>query len=220
MLLLWDIDGTLLLNAADAHADAMQAAITETYGIAELPQGQFELAGMTDPAIARRLLTLAGVDAKLIDDKLPEFFELAVREYVERAPESLADRINPGVDAVLDELTSAHDFALVTGNLEPIARIKLRAAGIGHHFASGQGGFGSDSEDRAELPPIARRRAGDHPREDTVVIGDTPRDIACARADGVRVIAIATGPFAAGDLGHADVVVTRASDLPGAIQSL
>ncbi len=84
-------------------------------------------------------------------------------------------------------------LALVTGNYEPIARLKLRAAGIGGFFRRGQGGFGSDHEDRAMLPQIARRRAGDDdgnpwPRAQTAVIGDTPRDIACARADGVRVV--------------------------------
>ena len=93
-----------------------------------------------------------------------------------------------------------HRLALVTGNLEPIARLKLRAAGIVRHFAPGQGGFGSDSEDRSDLPPLARERAAagnggaPWPREQTVVIGDTPRDIACARADGVHVVAVATGP--------------------------
>ncbi len=78
-------------------------------------------------------------------------------------------------------------LALVTGNFEPVARLKLARAGIGRYFPSGQGGFGSDSEDRAALPAIARRRAGPtgipYPRERTIVIGDTPRDIACARAD-------------------------------------
>jgi phosphoglycolate phosphatase len=116
---------------------------------------------------------------------------------------------------------SGHALALVTGNLEPIARMKLRAAGIGHHFAKGQGGFGSDAEDRAELPRIARRRAAapPWPRERTVVIGDTPRDIACARADGVRVAAVATGPFAVEALADADAVVDDARSLLPVLES-
>ena len=87
-------------------------------------------------------------------------------------------------------------LSLVTGNLEPIARLKLERAGVGRFFEAGQGGFGSDHEDRGRLPAIARSRASDPPwpRERTVVIGDTPRDIACARADEVRVAAVATGP--------------------------
>ena len=103
--------------------------------------------------------------------------------------------------------------ALVTGNMEAIARRKLASAGIGHHFAAGQGGFGSDAEDRSELPAVARARAGGWARDRTVVIGDTPRDIACARADGVRVIGIATGPFTVEALADADAVVDAASAL-------
>ena len=98
----------------------------------------------------------------------------------------------------------------MTGNFERIARLKLARAGIGDWFPEGQGGFGSDAEDRALLPPIARARAGGWPRERTVVIGDTPRDIACARADGLRVVAVATGPFAVEELADADAVVDSA----------
>jgi len=96
--------------------------------------------------------------------------------------------------------------------------MKLRAAGIGKYFAGGQGGFGSDHEDRSELPAIARRRAGEGsgepwPRERTILIGDTPRDIACARADGVRVVAIATGPYGVEELCEADAVTRHAREL-------
>jgi phosphoglycolate phosphatase len=119
------------------------------------------------------------------------------------------------VPEVLDELAARPGIrhSLVTGNLEPIARMKLRAAGIGHHFARGQGGFGSDAEDRAELPGIARARAGNHPAADTIVIGDTPRDIACARADDVGVIAVATGPYRADQLTAADAVCRDVRDV-------
>jgi phosphoglycolate phosphatase len=114
-------------------------------------------------------------------------------------------------------------LALVTGNYEAIARLKLRRAGIGRYFASRQGGFGSDHEQRAELPRIARRRAGGDtpwPRERTVVIGDTPRDIACARADGVRAVALATGPFRADELRDADAVARNAHELGALLDEL
>ena len=93
----------------------------------------------------------------------------------------------PEVLAALGARPDAFRFSLVTGNYERVARLKLARAGIGSWFPEGQGGFGSDSEQREHLPPIARSRAGDWPRERTIVIGDTPRDIACARADGLRV---------------------------------
>ena len=104
---------------------------------------------------------------------------------------------------------------LLTGNFETIARLKLRSAGLEHLFAPHQGGFGSDSEDRLDLPLIARRRAGEAghpwPREQTVVIGDTPRDIACAQADDVRCVAVASGPHSADELAGADVVCEGAA---------
>jgi phosphoglycolate phosphatase-like HAD superfamily hydrolase len=113
-------------------------------------------------------------------------------------------------------------LSLLTGNLEPIARLKLARAGIGEYFARGQGAFGSDSEDRAELPAVARRRAGrrggePYPRTRTAVIGDTPLDIACARADGVRAVAVATGPFTIEDLRAADDVAADAAGLRGVL---
>ena len=125
----------------------------------------------------------------------------------------------PGIADLLAVLGDAR-LALVTGNYEPIARMKLDRAGIGHHFDAGQGGFGSDAEERGLLPAIARRRAGGddgapHPRERTIVIGDTPRDIACARADGVRVLAVATGPFPVTALAEADGVAADAFALRG-----
>ena len=220
MLLLFDIDGTLLLRAAGPHAQALISSMETVYGVSNLHAGGMELAGRTDPEIARRFLLLAEVDDKAVDDGFDEMKRTAVEEFAHICPDDLSDRVNPGMPAVLDELAAAHQMSLVTGNLEPIAHLKLNRAGIGHHFEHGQGGFGSDHEDRTLLPAIARKRAGDHPREDTVVIGDTPRDIACARADGVKVIAIATGPYAAAELEDADVVITRAEELPAAIAAL
>jgi phosphoglycolate phosphatase-like HAD superfamily hydrolase len=206
-LLLWDIDGTLLVKASLEHAEAMYAAIERVYGIT-MPDARVEAAGRTDLAIARSILTLAGVSAERAQEGFGELRAVAVQEYARRVPADLTPRLAPHVPEVLDELAKRDDvrLSLVTGNLEPIAHMKLRAAGIGHHFAAGQGGFGSDSEDRADLPAIARRRAGNVAREDTIVVGDTPRDIACARADGVRVIAVTTGPYDAEQLSGADAV--------------
>jgi phosphoglycolate phosphatase-like HAD superfamily hydrolase len=220
VLLLFDIDGTLLLGASAPHAQALISAMEKVYGVSNLHSGGVDLAGRTDPEIARHYLLLAEVDDKKVDDGFDELNRTAVEEFARICPEDLSDHVNPGMPPVLDDLAADHEMSLVTGNLEPIAHLKLKRAGIGHHFPSGQGGFGSDHEDRILLPAIARKRSGDHPREDTVVIGDTPRDIACARADGVKVIAIATGPYAAAELEDADVVVTRPEELPAAIASL
>jgi phosphoglycolate phosphatase-like HAD superfamily hydrolase len=101
--------------------------------------------------------------------------------------------------------------------------MKLERAGLEHYFPGGQGAFGSDAEDRTDLPPIARRRAGaerrPYPRARTVVVGDTPNDIACAHADSLRCVAVTTGPFSAEDLRRADVVLSGLHELPPLITS-
>jgi phosphoglycolate phosphatase len=176
--------------------------------------GHVEVAGRTDAAIMRDLVTAAGGED--FDARWPEVAAEALHAYERLCPPDLSDRVAPGVPELLEALAPRGDefrLSLVTGNLEPIARLKLGRAGIGHYFEPGQGGFGSDHASRAELPAIARSRAGGWPRERTVVIGDTPRDIACARADDVRVVAVATGPYAVEALADADAVVDDARAL-------
>jgi phosphoglycolate phosphatase len=185
------------------------------HGVAPLV-GDVEVAGRTDAAIMRDLVALAGIDGEAFDARWPQVVEGAVEAYRELCPPDLSERLAPGVPELLAALAARPDefrLSLVTGNLEPIARLKLARAGLGGYFEPGQGGFGSDHASRAKLPAIARARAGGWPRERTVVIGDTPRDIACARADEVRVAAVATGPFAVEALADADAVVDDARAL-------
>jgi phosphoglycolate phosphatase-like HAD superfamily hydrolase len=177
-----------------------------------------EVAGRTDQAIARDLLASAGVTGADVDARAAEVLARAVAEYERRVDDDLSRFVAPGVPELLAALADRPDefrLSLVTGNLEPIAHLKLARAGIGAYFAPGQGGFGSDSEHRDELPAIARARASSPPwpRARTVVIGDTPRDIACARADGVRVAAVTTGWSSAAELAEADAVVDGARAL-------
>lgn len=221
MLLLFDIDGTLTQNASREHATSLLIALDRVHGVAA-PTAPFETAGRTDLAIARAILLNAGVSADRIDDGADEVRAITCEEYAHRCPDDLSEFLAPGAAEVVDEFAHDHRFrlALVTGNLEFVARLKLKRAGIGHYFPEGQGGFGSDHEDRAALPPIARSRAGDHPRERTVVIGDTPRDIACARADGLAVIAVTTGPYPRAALTDADAVIDRLANLPETLAAL
>jgi phosphoglycolate phosphatase-like HAD superfamily hydrolase len=213
LLLLWDIDGTLLQRASLEHAQAMRGALAQVHGSLELDGRQVEAAGRTDAAIARDLLIAAGHASEAIDSRADDVIAACCALYDELCPADLSPRLAPGVAEALAALGGRPDafrFSLVTGNFERIARLKLARAGIGHWFPEGQGAFGSDAEDRAVLPPLARERAGGWPRERTVVIGDTPRDIACARADGLRVVAVATGPFELSQLADADAVADSA----------
>lgn len=225
LLLLWDIDGTLLQRASLEHALAMHRALREVHGELELDGYQVEKAGRTDAAIARDLLMAAGLAPPAIDARADDVVTACCEAYEELCPPDLSTRVAPGILEVLEALAGRPDdyrFSLVTGNFEPVARLKLDRAGIGHFFPAGHGGFGSDAEDRERLPAIARERAGPPawPRERTVVIGDTPRDIACARADGLRVVAVATGPFLVEALAGADAVVGEAAALPPVLEDL
>jgi phosphoglycolate phosphatase-like HAD superfamily hydrolase len=209
-LLLFDIDGTLLHGATDEHRDALLEALQIVHGVdARKARRVIAPAGRTDGEIARALLLDLGVSAARIDERADDVREECCRIFAQQAPRDLSHAVVPGIADLLEWLSGASGvlLSLVTGNFEPVARIKLSRAGLSRHFPRGQGAFGSDSEDRVALPPIARRRAGDvghpYPREQTVVIGDTPRDIACARADGLRCLAVATGPFGVDQLGDA-----------------
>src|SRR3954470_23210885 len=225
MLVLFDIDGTLLLRAHVEHRHALADAVREVWGAADPGPAAVPAAGRTDGEIAREICLLGGVSADNIDAGAADFRAACARAYARRCPPDLRDRLAPRAEPVLTDLAARDGvrLSLVTGNLEAVARLKLDRAGLGGFFASGQGGFGSDAEDRTELPAIARRRAGDDgapfPRARTVVVGDTPNDIACARADGVRCVAVATGPYGAGDLRRAEAVIAGLDELPALLVS-
>ena len=193
-LLLFDIDGTLLrvtggVNSAVSHAiNTVTGHTVSTDGVT--------FAGRTDPAIFSDVLRVSGVadpDAVLDD---------VIQTYAERARQTIAPsdvELLPGVPALLAALARRDDvcLGLVTGNVESIAYHKLQSGGLADHFGAG-GAFGSDHEDRNELPPMAVRRASAHAghsfsANQTVVIGDTEHDIHCARAAGTRVAAVCTG---------------------------
>lgn len=198
--LLFDLDGTLV-RGAGAGARAMRDAVRQWLG------GQEEIpapdtAGQTDLYLFRDLLARAGVSYEAPPPDLIELYVERLREEVSRAPGTLL----PGVRDVLERSRGDGRFrlALATGNIEEGARIKLDPHGLNPFFPVG--GYGSDSADRAELVATAlervRRREGDGALPG-VVIGDTPRDVAAARANGLPCVAVATGSFSAAALEEA-----------------
>ncbi len=228
VLLLFDIDGTLLDGTASPPGQAMNAALKEVHGVdTGAIRSEIATAGRTHGEIARAILLDAGVSAERIDALAGEVRDRCCDAYARlAAPDDLSWAVLPGVRELLDWLARLQDvrLGLLTGNYEAIARLKLERAGLGAAFSPGLGAFGSDAEDRTALPAIARRRAGTaqapHPREDTVVIGDTPRDIECARADRLRCVAVASGPFGADALTGADAVARDAAELGLLLQEL
>src|SRR3954451_11796373 len=167
LLVLWDIDGTLLLRASTEHGRALRTAAARVHGLESLDGVAAEYAGRTDAAILRDLLQLAGVADGAIDARAAQVRGASAEAFADLCPADLSGFVAPGVPEVLAALAARpaqFRQALLTGIFEPIARLKMERAGLGGYFDAGEGAFGSDSVSRAELPAIARRRAGSWPR--------------------------------------------------------
>jgi phosphoglycolate phosphatase-like HAD superfamily hydrolase len=233
VLLLFDIDGTLVRGRPLTHQAALAEAAGEVFGL-RVAAGtnlvaEVEPWGKTDRQILHEVLAGADIAAPGAD-AVARWEQLACDAYtrLEVAGDHGAEaaQLAATADALGRLRDDRHVLALVTGNLEPIARRKLDLRGLGGYFPAGQGGFGSDSELRADLVRIARERAGAggraHPREDTVLIGDTPLDVAAASADGVRCIAIEGKRFGAEALLAAGAAATVAEipELEAALTAL
>jgi phosphoglycolate phosphatase-like HAD superfamily hydrolase len=199
IIALFDIDGTLL-RAGGAGRRAVELALGEVLDELddEVSLQSVEFAGRTDPWIVRAALMQYGVAAD--DDLIHE----VLRRYVAHLPRELeradAFEVLPGVLALLSELSDREDLVLGlgTGNTEPAAYAKLARGGLDSFFAFG--GFGSDHAERPEVLRTALHRGLERTgvqMEDArvVVIGDTPHDVAAARAIGANCVAVSTGGY-------------------------
>jgi phosphoglycolate phosphatase len=199
MLFLFDIDGTLLRRMPPAHRQALCDAASEIYGIQLAAADLGQTAGLTDTAIARRVLRHAGLADETIAAGLDDFFVAAARAYERHVPADLRPYHTPHAEEALRWLRErGMHLGLVTGNVERIAWIKLAAARLADYFECGA--FGEEAEAREELPPRAVTRASRifgraYAPDDVYVVGDTPADIACGAASCFRTIAVATGPI-------------------------
>lgn len=211
-LVLFDIDGTLVRGAPPVHRQALCDAAREVFGVRLAPAEFGQTAGMTDSAIARRELLAVGVPDAQITAGLAAFCAAAADAYDRLAPDDLSAYHTPHAISALASLRDGGaTLGLVTGNIERIAWRKLSAAGLASSFALVAataeapavrwiGGFGDQAEDRNALPPLAlasaRQALGAFPDvRQTWIIGDTPADIGCGVAHGLRTIAVATGPI-------------------------
>ncbi len=206
-IVLWDIDGTLVRGRGQrvtmtAFVQALQVASRQS-----ALQYPTDAHGKTDSGIALEMLAAASMgetEARALLAGFGEGYLAALREQRDQVIDDL--EVLPGVREVLDELKQRQvTQSLLTGNLEPVARLKLAYAGLDAYVDFEIGAFGSDHHDRSRLVPIVRdrlrRRLGSNSNgQEIVVVGDTPRDIACARAGGARAIAVATGNFSRAEL--------------------
>ena len=198
MLFLFDIDGTLVAGMPPAHRRALCEACRVVYRVEVEPINLGPTAGMTDTAITLRLLASAGCDPAEARAGLPAFYTAAADAYERLVDRDLrAYRTPHAAEALAWLAASGAVLGLVTGNIQRIAWTKLTAAGLAVPFRCGA--FGDEAEARDALPPLALERAravfGRSFAPNTVfVVGDTPADIACGVASGLRTIAVATGP--------------------------
>ncbi|HEX6084944.1 MAG TPA: haloacid dehalogenase-like hydrolase [Thermoanaerobaculia bacterium] len=194
-LVLFDIDGTILSDGGASRA-AFADALSAVYGYdGEL--SRYDFSGRTDPQIAHMVLADAGHAAEAIEAALPRLWEVYLAGLARNAtPERV--RVMPGIRELLAELEPHPEIvlALLTGNIEPGARLKLGGADLNGYFPFGA--FGSDSADRTQLPPIAMQRAAarldrDFRGADVVIIGDSIYDVRCGVPYEATTIAVASG---------------------------
>jgi phosphoglycolate phosphatase len=203
VLVLWDIDGTLL-NAGGVGRDLYDVVFLQLFG--RSLSAYAPMAGRTDRAIILETLALAGIDEprRYVD---PFIAGLGAQAPLMRSAMATRGRVLPGAAAALALVGAQAHQSVLTGNIRPLAEVKLAALGLREGLDLGIGAYGDDHEDRTELVHLARRRAGRvHGRSQafagasTVVVGDTPLDIAAALSAGARAIGVATGPYPAADL--------------------
>ncbi|MDP9313084.1 MAG: haloacid dehalogenase-like hydrolase [Chloroflexota bacterium] len=224
-LVLWDIDGTLMRGNGTVGRLFLQA-LREVYALPDEIQ-RIDYGGKTDGQIVLETLALHEIEMAAALEALPRFNQ-RYGELLDAVAHELHThlRLLPGVVPALERLREQGAIqTLLTGNLAPVAALKLRALDLEQFFDLGIGAYGSDDHDRTKLVPIARRKAAARYADiagQPVVIGDTPRDIACGKAGAARTIAVATGTFGMEQLAaHApDLVLSDLADTDAVVRAV
>ncbi|MHB0971722.1 MAG: haloacid dehalogenase-like hydrolase [Thermoanaerobaculia bacterium] len=194
-LVLFDIDGTLITDSGAAR-DAYASALRAVYGF-DQPLSRYDFSGLTDPQITHMVLGDAGVAHAVIEERMSALWT----HYLARLAENATpDRVRalPGAAELVVRLAAREDIllALLTGNIEPGARLKLAPPDLNRYFPFGA--FGSDSPRREELPPVAIERASQRnghrfSGREIVIIGDSIHDVRCGVPHDATTIAVASG---------------------------
>ena len=228
-LLLFDIDGTLI-DTEGAGLKALEVGLFDAFPDRRgRPFPPLDLGGATDGSVVAFLFDHFEVENDSFHrEKFYQHYTAALKNSLKENSSRGKGRILPGVRKLLASLSShfpEHVSALLTGNAERGARIKLQHYELDEHFAFGA--FGCDHPERNQLGPIAIQRAQKStgrtfPSEEVIVIGDTPKDIACARACGAKVLAVSTGTVSHKELKKAepDALLRDFSDLDETLSAL
>jgi phosphoglycolate phosphatase len=208
-LVLFDVDGTLLLTHDEVYVEANRLALKEVFGAA--PDGP-DIPGDTAAAHTRRALTAADFTTDEIDAGLPRWCAAFSTQYVRLLARADTShwQLAPGARETLAAIPNP---ALLTGNPPAVAHARMQRLGLAAFFAEGQGAFGCECDERTELFALARERAGNWPADRTVAVGDTPLDVSSAHAAGCRCVAVTTGPYGESELADADAVITNLNQL-------
>jgi phosphoglycolate phosphatase-like HAD superfamily hydrolase len=194
MLALFDIDGTLI-ESSKVHVHAFSRAFLKVYGV-NASIDMIEHHGMTDPEIAREVLMRSGLAGQMIESKFRDCMKMLVESFNELADENGVVPLD-GVRELLEALKKRYvSLGLVTGNLEAIAREKLKRIHLDGYFHIGA--FGSDQMRRADLVRLAITRAQIHygfEFSNVFLFGDTPRDMEAGKESGVRTVGVSTGIY-------------------------
>ena len=230
LLVLWDVDHTLI-NAGGVGVQVYERAFRELYSL-DVPSVRINMAGRTDRAIAIEMLTVAGLTDP--HGQVAEFQAVQARYAPTLAPELAArGRVLPGVREVIAAIAAGPRpglqivQSLLTGNVRELAEVKLGSLGLTEHLDLDAGAYGTESEIRADLVPVARanaaRRYGaDFSGPATVLVGDTPLDVEAALATGARAVGVGTGGFTADELlaAGAHAALPDLSDTPQALTAI
>ncbi len=195
-LVLWDVDHTLI-DTGGLGGEIFQAAFEQVTGQAMVHAS--EGAGRTEPEAFRAALEVNNIPER--DGYFTKFAEIQAQAYEDRAQElRQRGRPLPGVREVLAHLAELSGIvqSVLTGNPRASAEAKLHTFGLDTYLDFDAGAYGDDEPIRAHLVPIARQRAGQRygvsfDATTTVLIGDTPKDVAAGREGGALVIGVATG---------------------------
>jgi phosphoglycolate phosphatase-like HAD superfamily hydrolase len=228
-LVLWDVDGTLI-QTNGIGSEVFDRAFVQVLGLAPTARINtlVRLSGKTDPQIALEYLELMEVADP--ETHLPRVLELLAAELA-AAADLLARNGGalPGIPELLARLAATDGVhqTLLTGNLAANAAVKVAAFDLDRWLDLEIGAYGSDHADRRELVPIAiertrRLRGTQVAPDDTWVIGDTDRDLACARAAGAHCLLVATGGSSVADLAPlgADALMADLSDVDAVLDLL
>jgi phosphoglycolate phosphatase len=198
-LVLFDIDGTLITDRGAAR-QAYESALGKVYGYSG-DLKRYDFSGRTDPQITHMVLSDAAIPANEIEAKMPSLWKVYLADLAHNATSERV-RTLPGIPNLIGALHGRRDvmLGLLTGNIEPGARLKLAPPALNEYFPFGA--FGSDSPRREELPPIAVERASKNDGHrfrgrDVVIIGDSIYDVRCGTPHGATTIAIASGKTSA-----------------------